>query len=128
MIDLNNLNVLALAYIGDAVYELHVRNYLLSKNIVKVKDLQANSVKFVSAKSQSIFLKQMIDDNFLTDEEINIVKRARNNKGKSHPKNTDIITYKYATGIEALIGFHHLNKNTKRENEIMNYIIEHGGV
>jgi len=128
LIDLNNLNVLALAYIGDAVYELYIRDYLLSKNIVKVKDLQANSVKFVSAKSQSKFLTQMIDDNFLTEDEINIVKRARNNKGKSHPKNTDIITYKYATGIEALIGFHHLNKNKKREEEIMNYIITHGGM
>ena len=128
MTDLNNLNVLALAYVGDAVYELYIRNYLLGKNIVKVKDLQANSVKFVSAKSQSKFLSQMIDDNFLTEDEINIVKRARNNKGKSHPKNTDIITYKYATGIEALIGFHHLNKNKKREEEIMNYIITHGGM
>jgi len=128
LIDLNNLNVLALAYIGDAVYELYIREYLINKNIVKVKDLQANSVKFVSAKSQSKFLTQMIDDNFLTEDEINIVKRARNNKGKSHPKNTDIITYKYATGIEALIGFHHLNKNKKREEEIMNYIITHGGM
>jgi len=126
--DLNNLNVLALAYVGDAVYELYIRNYLLGKNIVKVKDLQANSVKFVSAKSQSKFLSQMIDDNFLTEDEITIVKRARNNKGKSHPKNTDIITYKYATGIEALIGFHHLNKNKKREEEIMNYIITQGGM
>lgn len=121
-----NINVLALAYIGDAVYEIYIRDYLLSKNIVKVNELQKESVKYVSAKAQSKFLSKMIEEKFLNEEELSIIKRARNNKGKSHPKNTDIITYKYATGIEALIGFHHLNKNKKREEEIMNYII-HGG-
>lgn len=126
MTDISSINVLALAYIGDAVYEVYIRNYLLKKNIVKVKELQSQSIKYVSANSQSKFLSKMIDDNFLSQEEIDIVKRARNNKGKSHPKNTDIITYKYATGLEALIGFHHLKNNKKREEEIMNYIIGEG--
>lgn len=126
MIDLNSLNVLALAYIGDAVYEVYIRDFLLSKNIVKVKDLQAESVKYVSAKAQSKFLSQMMEEDFFTDEETTIIRRARNNKGKSHPKNTDIITYKYATGLEALVGFHHLSKNKKRIQEIMNFIT-HGG-
>ena len=127
MKDVNSLNVLALAYIGDAVYEIYVRDYLLSKNIVKVKELQANSVKYVSAKAQSKILEEMLDKNFFTEDEIAIIKRARNNKGKSHPKNTDIITYKYATGMEALVGYHHLAGNKQREKEIMNYVIKHGG-
>lgn len=127
MKDVNSLNVLALAYIGDAVYEIYVRDYLLSQNIVKVKELQANSVKYVSAKAQSKILEEMLDENFFTEEEITIIKRARNNKGKSHPKNTDIITYKYATGMEALVGYHHLAGNKQREKEIMNYVIKHGG-
>lgn len=127
MKDVNSLNVLALAYIGDAVYEIYVRDYLLSKNIVKVKELQANSVKYVSAKAQSKILEEMLDENFFTEDEIAIIKRARNNKGKSHPKNTDIITYKYATGMEALVGYHHLAGNKQREKEIMNYVIKHGG-
>lgn len=127
MKDVNSLNVLALAYIGDAVYEIYVRDYLLSQNIVKVKELQANSVKYVSAKAQSKILEEMLDKNFFTEDEIAIIKRARNNKGKSHPKNTDIITYKYATGMEALVGYHHLAGNKQREKEIMNYVIKHGG-
>lgn len=127
MIDINNINVLALAYIGDAVYEVYIREYLLSKSIVKVKELQEKSINYVSARAQSKILSQMMLDLFLTEEEINIVKRARNNKGKSHPKNTDIITYKYATGLEALIGYHHLSKNKKREEELMEYVINVGG-
>ena len=97
-------NSLALAYIGDAVYEVYVRDYLLSQNIVKVKELQKESVKYVSAKAQSRILEQMINDDFFNEEEITIIKRARNNKSKRRPKNTDIITYKYATGMEALVG------------------------
>lgn len=120
-------NSLALAYIGDAVYEIYVRNYLLSKNIVKVKELQANSVKYVSARAQSKILEKMLDENFFTEEEIAIIKRARNNKGKSHPKNTDIITYKYATAMEAIVGYHHLYGSKKREQEIMDYVIKNGG-
>ena len=72
-----NLNSLALAYLGDAIYELYVRKYLLSKNIVKVKELQKEAVNYVSAKSQANFLNKMIDDNFLTDEEIDIVLKRR---------------------------------------------------
>jgi len=120
-------NSLALAYIGDAVYEIYVRNYLLSKNIVKVKELQANSVKYVSARAQSKILEKMMEENFFTEEEIVIIKRARNNKAKRRPKNTDIITYKYATGMEALVGYHHLCGNMQREKEIMDYVIKNGG-
>lgn len=120
---MNNLNVLALAYLGDAIYEIYIRKYLLSKNIVKVKDLQKESINYVSANSQSLFLKQMIENNFLTEEEIDIVLRARNHKGCRHPKNTDIITYKYATGLEALIGYLELNNKKDRIEQIMNFII-----
>lgn len=118
-----NKNVLTLAYIGDAVYEIYVRDYLVLKNIIKVDELQKESVKFVSAKGQSKFLKQMMETNFLKEEEISLVKRARNHKGKSHPRNTDIITYKHATGLEALIGYLYLEKNKERINEIMNFIL-----
>lgn len=117
------LNSLALAYLGDAVYELYVRKYLLNKNIVKVNELQKKSVGFVSAKSQANFLNKMIDANFLTIDEINIVKRARNHKSHSS-KSTDIITYKNSTGLEALIGYLYLEKNNARIDEIMNFILE----
>lgn len=118
----NDLNVLALAYIGDAVYEIYVRKYLLEKGIVKVKELQKEAIKFVSANSQSIIIKKLID-NVLNDDEISIVYRARNHKMDRHPKNSDIVSYKYATGLEALIGSLYLDNNINRIDEIMKYVL-----
>jgi ribonuclease-3 family protein len=116
-------NVLALAYLGDSVYEIHIRNFLISKGLEKVKLLQEEAVKYVSAKSQAAFLTKMIEDNFLTEEELSIVYRARNHKGSRHPKHTDIITYKYSTGFEALIGYLYLENKQDRIKEIMKEII-----
>ena len=112
-----------LAYIGDGVYEIFIREFLIGKGIEKVNSLQKEAIPYVSAKGQARFLDIMINDNILSEEELAIVYRARNHKGSSHPKNTDIITYKHATGLEALIGYLYLTKNTERVQEIMNYII-----
>ena len=118
-----DINVLALAYLGDSVYEIYIREYLIKKGIEKVKNLQEEAVKFVSAKSQTSFLKKMIDENFFTEEELSIVYRARNHKGSRHPKHTDIITYKYSTGFEALIGYLYLEKRENRIKKIVKEII-----
>lgn len=118
-----NINVLALAYLGDAIYEIYIREYLLNKNIVKVKELQEEAIKYVSAKSQSEFLKKIIENNFLNEEEIAMIKRARNHKSHKAPKGTSIITYKNSTGLEALIGYLYLNKKRNRIEEIMKYIV-----
>lgn len=126
MIDMNNLsniNSLALAYLGDSIYEVYVRKYLLEQGIVKVFDLQKEATKYVSARGQYSFLKDLINDNILTEEELRIVTRARNHKSHAHPKNTDIVTYKHATGLEALIGHLYLTGNIDRIDEIMNYIL-----
>ncbi len=117
-----NINVLVLAYLGDAVYELYVRKYLINKGICKVNDLQKEAIKYVSANAQSDFLEKMLNDGFLTDEEIIVVKRARNHKSHSS-KSTDIVTYKRSTGLEALIGYLEINKNSSRIEEIMKYIV-----
>ena len=117
------INVLVLAYLGDTIYENYVRKYLINKGIANVNDLQKESVNYVSAKSQSGYLKKMIAGNFLSNEELDVVKRARNYKTTSHPKNCDIITYKYATGLEALIGYLNLKENIERIDEIMNFIL-----
>lgn len=122
--DYNTLNVLALAYIGDAIYEVYIRKYLVNSGIVKVQELQKNAINYVSAKKQAEFLKQMIEKNILTNDEINIVNRARNHKGNRHPKNTDIITYKHSTGLEAIIGFLYLTHQETRIDEIMEFILE----
>lgn len=118
------INVLVLAYLGDTVYENYVRRYLIEKKIGNVNDLQKESIKYVSAKSQATYLTEMLESNFLREEEIEIVKRARNYKTTSHPKNCDIITYKYATGLESLIGYLDLENNKERINEIMNFILK----
>ena len=116
------MNNLVLAYLGDAVYELWIREYLISKGINKVNDLQVESIKYVSAKSQAYYLNELINNNFLSDDEICIVKRGKNMK--SHGKNNvDIVTYKNSTGLECLIGSLKNNNNIKRINEIMNFIV-----
>ena len=89
-------NVLVLAYLGDSVYEVYIRKYLIDKKISKVNNLQKEAIKYVSAKGQCNLINNLINNNFLTEEELNVFYRARNHKTNSHPKNTDIITYKYA--------------------------------
>ena len=117
------INVLVLAYLGDTIYENYVRKYLIGKGIGNVNDLQKESIIYVSAKRQAKFLQDMLDNIFLSDEEITVVKRARNYKTTSHPKNCDIVTYKYATGLESLIGYLDLEGKKDRIDEIMNFIL-----
>lgn len=117
------INVLVLAYLGDTIYENYVRKYLIKKGIANVNDLQHEAVNYVSAKRQAAFLQKMLDESFLHSNEIDVVKRARNYKTTSHPKNCDIITYKYATGLEALIGFLELSDNKERIDKIMGFIL-----
>lgn len=116
-----SMNSLTLAYIGDVVYEMYIREYLVNSGIIKVNNLQKEAIKYVSAKGQCKFITSMLDNDFLTEEEIDVFKRARNYKTTSHPKNTDIITYKFATGFEAVIGYLYLKKDIKRLEEIIGY-------
>lgn len=117
------INVLVLAYLGDTIYEDYIRKYLISLGINHVNDLQKKATDYVSAKNQAKFLRKMMDEELLNEKEISVVKRARNYKSNSHPKNCDIVTYKYATGLEALIGYLELNEQKDRIDEIMNYIL-----
>lgn len=116
------INSLVLAYLGDTVYENYIRRYLIGLGISNVNELQKKSIQYVSAKNQAAFLRELIEKDFLTEEELTIVKRARNYKTGSHPKNCDIVTYKYATGLEALIGYLKLEEKEERIKEIMTYI------
>lgn len=121
--DINIINVLVLAYMGDAVYEEFVRKYLIDKKISNVKELQEASLAYISAKSQARILEWLITSEILSEEELAVIKRARNAKGNHKPKSCDILTYKHATGLEALIGYLYLSNNHKRIEEIMNYIL-----
>lgn len=110
---------LTLAYIGDAVYELFVRTYLIKDANFPVNRLHKEAIHLVNAKAQSD-LFQKIKDN-LSEEEMQIYKRGRNTN--SHPpKNADMVDYKSATGIEALIGYLYLMGNADRIAELLSYL------
>lgn len=116
-------NALTMAYIGDAVYEIYVREYLVNLGIVKVNELQKRSLNYVSANSQRRIVENLINSNILTEEEIEIFKWGRNaHGGKS--KSTDIVTYRIATGFEALIGYLYMKNNHERINEIMKEVFK----
>lgn len=115
------INIQILALIGDAVFSLYIREKLLKLGINNPKKLQQRSVEYVSARGQVKILNNLIDKNFLSEEELDIVKRGRNNKKDSHPKNTEIITYKLSTGFEALLGDLYIN-NKDRLKEILEEI------
>lgn len=118
-IDVKQIKSLSLAYIGDAVYELHIRDHLLSAGHVKPNQLHHQAITFVSAKSQATVILHWIKTSYLTGEEERVVKRGRNAKSGSVPKNTSIQTYRYSTGFEALIGYHYLQDNQERLQQLL---------
>ena len=112
------LNPLVLAYIGDAVYEVYVRTFIINDGAIKTNELhKMASTKFVSAKSQAGILDKLLDS--LSEEELNIVRRGRNAHSNTIPKNADIADYKKATAFEALIGYLFLNGENERLEEII---------
>ncbi len=119
--DIAMLSPLHLAYIGDAVYELFIRSYVLSKKI-PVKELHKLSTEYVKAKAQADIVHNL--EKYLTEDEKAIVIRGRNAKSNTVAKNATVIDYKYATGFEALIGYLYLTENNTRIGEIFRLIIE----
>lgn len=117
------INALVLAYLGDTIYEDYIREYLIEKGIGNVNDLQKASINYVSAIAQAKYLESLINESFFSEEELDIIRRARNHKNNSHPKNCDIVTYKKATGLEALIGYLKIEDKNERIDEIMQKII-----
>lgn len=117
--DVKQMKSLALAYMGDAVYEVYIREHLLEEGQVKPHLLHQQAVKFVSGKGQAAVLLNWLESDTLSDEEERIVKRGRNAKSGSIPKNISIQTYRYSTGFETLLGHHYLLKNETRLNELM---------
>ena len=117
------INSLVLAYLGDTIYEDYIREYLIKNGLGNIKELQEASMNYVSAKSQARILEELINKNIFNEEELEIIKRARNNNSKHHPKSCDVITYRKATGLEALIGYLKLEGNVERINEIMNDVL-----
>ncbi len=107
-----------LAYAGDAVYELLVRSYIIHNNDINVNKMHKLSVNFVKANSQAYVIGVLEDE--LTEEEKRIVKRGRNAKITSSPKNAEMMEYRYATGFEALFGYLYLSNDINRLMTLFN--------
>lgn len=127
MRDHTQLNGLALAYVGDAIYEIYIRDYLIEKGETKPNKLHRAATHYVSAKAQAFLIQQMLQENLLTENEELYYRRGRNAKSHTTAKNADITTYRVATGFEALMGYLHLTKQTERMEELINWCIEKVG-
>lgn len=121
-VDIKMLSPLQLAYIGDAVYELFIRTFLIGTKNISVNDLHKEAIEYVKAKAQADITHYLEDK--LTEEEWQMVKRGRNAKSGSAPKNANLLDYRYATGFETLIGFLYLTERYERIIEIFGMIID----
>jgi len=113
----NQYSPLVLAYIGDAVYEVFIRTLLVCEGNAPVNKLHKRSISYVKAKAQSNIVHGLMD--FLTKDEQDVVRRGRNAKSGTIPKNADVTEYKYATGFESLVGYLYLKGDSKRLIEVL---------
>jgi ribonuclease-3 family protein len=119
--DIKSYSGLTLAYIGDAIYDLVIRTYVVEHGNAPVNKLHKQVVKLVQASAQAKLYHTIQD--MLTEEEEAIYKRGRNAKSFTSAKNADIIEYRTATGLEALIGYLYLTSQTVRLLELIHPII-----
>ncbi len=115
-IDIQNVSQQNLAFIGDAVYNVYIRTYLISRSNTNTGKLHKESIKYVSARAQSNIIDNILEN--LSEEEQLVYKRGRNTNINTVSKNVDVVSYKKATGYEALIGYLYLKKENKRMEEI----------
>lgn len=115
--EINQMSPLIWAYVGDCVYELYIRTYLVDNTNLKPHKLHIESIKYVKAGAQAKFLQDFT--NYLSDEEKDIVRRGRNANNHHLPKNSNVQEYMYSTAFEALIGYLYLTKKYDRVKEII---------
>lgn len=118
--DLREYSPLTLAFIGDSVFDICVKTYILRQT--SNKNLHNNVKNYVNANKQSQMYKFLIEN--ATEEEIAILKRGRNAKTNSIPKNSSKIDYKNATGLEALFGYLYLKGDMERILEVFKMCLE----
>ena len=114
---INEMNPLTWAYVGDAVFELYIRENLVNTTHLKPHKLHLESIKYVKASAQAETLKQI--EETLTEEEKDIVRRTRNTKNHHLQKNANVNDYMYATAFEGLIGYLYLTEQKERLQEIL---------
>ena len=114
--DVNELSMLSLAHVGDAVYEIMARTYLCTESSTRVTDLHRRTVAVVNAPAQAQAAARLLPS--LTPEEAAVYKRGRNATSHTVPKNQSVSDYRVATGFEALMGWLYLNGNLERIAEL----------
>ncbi len=117
----NELSPQTLAFIGDSVYDLLVREYLVTQANRPVGQLNRMKVKLVNCESQSESINKLMP--ILTEKEISVFKRGRNAFTRNTPKNSSVADYHAATGLEALFGYLYLNDEKNRIKELFNIIV-----
>lgn len=120
--DIRLINTNTLAYIGDAVYELYIREHAMQIRMENVDVMSSLTVKYVKAESQALGIKAILDN--LSEEEQSVVRRGRNRKIRSTPRAVDPVIYKTATGLEALIGYLYIKGEDVRLTEVVLMIID----
>ena len=118
------LNGESLAYLGDAVYELKIREYILDRGYQDVNKLHKYAVKFTSGEAQAKIMEYFLANEILTEEEITYYKRGRNSHHSKNRRSISVVSYKMATGFEAMIGYLYLSKKEERLDEILQLIIK----
>ncbi|MDK7114292.1 Mini-ribonuclease 3 [Staphylococcus pettenkoferi] len=118
------LNPLTLAYLGDTVLDQHVRTYIVLKLQSKPHRLHQVAKRYVSAKSQAQTLDYLMEEDYLTEEEQDIMRRGRNAKSHTKAKNTDIQTYRKSSGLEAVLGYLYLEQEETRLSSLLDHIID----
>ncbi|MBF0710776.1 MULTISPECIES: Mini-ribonuclease 3 [unclassified Gemella] len=121
--NLENMQVLSLAYIGDSIYDIMAREYMMINHLGKINDLHRQVSGVVSARAQALFMQSILDNNIFSEEELAIYNRGKNQKNNSKAKNATIMEYKLATGLEAVFGYHYLAKNFERLEQLFSYIV-----
>lgn len=113
---------LTLAYMGDALFELFVRDYLISQPQTSVHRLHNRTITYVNASSQALMVRRLLP--FLSNEEADAVRRGRNGKTGTVPRNADLTEYRYATGFETLLGWLYYRHETPRLMEVMGKAVQ----
>jgi ribonuclease-3 family protein len=114
------MNPLTLAYAGDAIYELFIRGYVISRPNHRPNEMHRTAVKYVSAKAQAAALAELA----LSEAERDVVRRGRNAKSGTAPKNTDIAQYRHSTAFECLLGYLYYTGEHDRLREIMEQAVQ----
>jgi ribonuclease-3 family protein len=110
------MNTTALAYLGDAIYELYVRKYIVDTGVAHADRLHRAAIRFVNAGAQAAVVKALLEESGIVEDEDEkaLARRARNKKSANRPKNADPMDYKWATAFEALLGYYYMTEQTRK--------------